>query len=283
MADAHHLDPYLVLDDWLAGTWTDAHGQEVAGRTWSADARYRYREILESWFHYIGDQVWTAQALHIAHWSETLRTKDGARPLHPTSRRRAVSVVRSYYRHCDEDLGHHGDRLPARRILAGPAPQQAPAGLHPAQGLALMSAADRYRGPMPERARLAVYLLLANLRPGQAVRLRADSIRREQHRVTAAVPQKNNTDSATAWRELPRPVVWALDDYLPVRTWRTPHSTATTGPLLLSRNGRAIDRVNTLKDIVRTVAAGHPDLTELAPALSPDAVAHTLSPFTPAP
>lgn len=145
-----------------------------------------------------------------------------------------------------------------------------------------MPAADRYRGAMPERARLAVYLLLAGLRPGQAVRLRADSIRREQHRVTAAVPQKNNTDSATVWTELPRPVVWALDDYLPVRTWRSPHSTATTGPLLLSRNGRAIDRVNTLIDIVRTVAATHPDLTELAPTLSPDAVAHTPSPFTPA-
>ncbi|MGW1189251.1 hypothetical protein [Streptomyces sp. NPDC002559] len=134
-----------------------------------------------------------------------------------------------------------------------------------------MSTADRYRGPMPERARLAVYLLLAGLRPGQAVRLRADSIRREQHRVMGAVPQKNNTASATAWTELPRPVVWALDDYLPVRTWRTPHSTATTGPLLLSRNGRGIDRVNTLKDIVRTVARTHPDLAELA---------HTPSPFT---
>ncbi|MGW2181226.1 hypothetical protein ACWCXX_24635 [Streptomyces sp. NPDC001732] len=277
---APHPDPYRILDDWLAGSWTGADGQEVAGRAWSDDAKYRYREILHDWFHYIGDQVWSAQALHIAHWSETLRTKDGARPLHPTTRRRAVSVVRSYYTHCD-DLGRDGDHLPARRILAGPAPQRPPAGLRPDQGIALMSAADRYRGPMPERARLAVYLLLAGLRPGQAVRLRADSIRREQHRVMGAIPQKNNTASATAWTELPRPVVWALDDYLPVRTWRTPHSTATTGPLLLSRNGRGIDRVNTLKDIVRTVAHTHPDLTELAPTLSPDAVAHTPSPFTP--
>lgn len=42
---------------------------------------------------------------------------------------------------------------------------------------------------------------------------------------------------------IPRPVVWALDEYLPVRTHKAPHSTETTGPLLVSRTGRGLDRV----------------------------------------
>lgn len=274
-------DPYRILDNWLAGSWTRADGQEVTGHAWSDDADYRYRDIVASWLRHIGRQVWNYHPQQITHWSQTLRTKDGTRPLGQAARTRAVSVIRSYYRHCDEDLGRGGYNLPPRRVLAGPAPQKPARHLEPAQGVALMSAADRYRGLMPERARLAVYLLLSNLRPGQVVRFHVSGIRREHDRVMGAIPQKNNTDSATAWTELPRPVVWALNEYLPVRTWKEPYSNASTGPLLLSRNGRAIDRVNTLKDIVRAVAATHPDLEEIAPTLSPDAVAHTLSPFGP--
>ncbi|MEU5476660.1 hypothetical protein [Streptomyces mirabilis] len=77
---------------------------------------------------------------------------------------------------------------------------------------------------------------------------------------------------------IPRPLVWALDEYLPVRTHKAPHSTETEGPLLLSRTGRGLDHV-TFTRLLREVAATHPDLEEIAPGLHPDVVAHSPSPF----
>ncbi|MGW0955795.1 hypothetical protein, partial [Streptomyces sp. NPDC002545] len=93
------------------------------------------------------------------------------------------------------------------------------------------------------------------------------------------LPAKNNGASGiTSIHTIPRPVVWALDEYLPVRTHKAPHSTETTGPLLVSRTGRGLDRV-TFPRLLRDVAASHPDLKELAPTLHPDVVAHSPSPF----
>ncbi|MFC5856019.1 hypothetical protein ACFPZI_30890, partial [Streptomyces chlorus] len=63
-----------------------------------------------------------------------------------------------------------------------------------------------------------------------------------------------------------------------VRTHKTPHSTKTQGPLLLSRTGRALDHV-TFTRLLRDVAATHPDLKDIAPTLHPDVVAHSPSPF----
>ncbi|MER6151343.1 hypothetical protein [Streptomyces hirsutus] len=70
----------------------------------------------------------------------------------------------------------------------------------------------------------------------------------------------------------------ALDEHLPVRTHKAPHSTEPEGPLLLSRTDRGLDHV-TFTQLLRDVAATHPDLKDIAPTLPPDVVAHSPSPF----
>ncbi|WP_329274270.1 hypothetical protein [Streptomyces sp. NBC_00691] len=50
---------------------------------------------------------------------------------------------------------------------------------------------------------------------------------------------------------------WALDAYLPVRTWKPPHSSETTGPVLVSRLGGGLDRV-TYPKLICAVAATPP-------------------------
>ncbi|CAL9628415.1 hypothetical protein SUDANB99_05967 (plasmid) [Streptomyces sp. enrichment culture] len=67
---------------------------------------------------------------------------------------------------------------------------------------------------------------------------------------------------------VPRPVLWALDEYLPVRTHKAAHSTEATGPLLRSRTERGLDRV-TFPRLLRDVAPPHPDLEQIAPTLLP--------------
>ena len=64
-----------------------------------------------------------------------------------------------------------------------------------------------------------------------------------------------------------------------MRTHKAPHSSETEGPLLVSRTGRGLDHV-TFTRLLREVTATHPDLKEIAPALHPDVVAHSPSPFT---
>lgn len=124
---------------------------------------------------------------------------------------------------------------------------------------------------MPERARLAVYLALAGLRPGQAIGLSLLQIQRDDRNApTWRLPAKNNSASAVAAPvPIPLPVVWALDDYLPAGTWKPPHSTETSGPVLVSRPGRVLDRM-TFPKLIRSVAATHRFLTEDAAGLSPD-------------
>jgi hypothetical protein len=145
---------------------------------------------------------------------------------------------------------------------------------------ALRTAADRYRGAQPERSRLTVYLALVGLRPGQATGLWVDHISRDDQRGAMwRLPAKNNSASAVApWTRIHPEVVWALDEYLAVRTWRPPASTETTGPLLVSYRGNAFDRP-TITKVIRAVAATHPALEEVAPGLTPDTVAHSPSPF----
>lgn len=145
---------------------------------------------------------------------------------------------------------------------------------------ALRTAADRYRGPHPERARLATYMTLAGLRPGQSIAAVMQYVQRDnQAGPTWQLPVKNNSASAVGpLTPIPRPLVWALDDYLPVRTHKAPHSTETEGPILVSRTGRGLDHV-TFTRLLREVAAAHPDLKEIAATLHPDVVAHSPSPF----
>lgn len=282
-------DPYAILRAWLSGAYVRADGQEVRGRAWDDDTRYRYALLLagdgaptgwgRDWLSYIGDLVWHFDALHIQDWASRLTNLDGT-PVAASSRARAVSAVLSYYTHCADDLGAARWHLPPRRALAGPTTPEARAQLTRFQTDALRTAADRYRGPHPERARLAVHMTLAGLRPGQSITLLLEHITRHDATGPAwRLPAKNNSSSAvTTPRRIPGPVVWALDDYLPVRTHKAPHSTEATGPLLLSRTGRGLDRV-TFARLLREVAASHPELKEIAPTLMPDAVAHSPSPF----
>jgi site-specific recombinase XerD len=282
-------DPYGILRDWLAGTYRRPDGQEVLGPTWDEDTRYRYGLLLAAWgapaawnrdwFRYIGDLVWQVEPRHVQDWASRLTNFDGT-PMAPASRARAVSALRSFYRHCEEDLGAARWKLPPRRALAGPALTTAREQLTAGQVDALRTAADRYDGPHRERARLAVYLTLAGLRPGQSIALLLDHIRCDDAAgATWRLPAKNNSASAVmTTRRIPRPVVWAIEDYLPARTHKAPHSMEETGPLLVSRTGRALDRV-TFPQLLRAVAGTHPDLTKIAPTLLPDAVAHSPSPF----
>ncbi|MET9155393.1 hypothetical protein ABZX82_29575 [Streptomyces griseoflavus] len=282
-------DPYAILRDWLAGAYLRPDGQEVRGRAWDEDTRYRYGLILAGidapagwhgdWFTHIGDLVWHFDPRHIKDWAARLTNLDGS-PMAAASRGRAVSAVRSFYTHCEEDLGAARWNLPPRRQLAGPTPPAPREQLTRFQTDALRTAADRYRGPHPERARLAVYMTLAGLRPGQSIAVVVQHIQRHnQAGPTWRLPAKNNSASAvTHPHPIPRPVVWALDEYLPVRTHKAPHSTGTTGPLLLSRTGRGLDRV-TFPRLLRDVAATHPDLAEISSSLLPDVVAHSPSPF----
>ncbi|MEW1870070.1 hypothetical protein AB0420_18390 [Streptomyces caelestis] len=282
-------DPYTILRGWLSGIYLRPDGQEVRGRAWDDDTRYRYGLLLagidappgwhQDWFTHIGHLVWHFTPSHIQHWATRLTNLDGS-PMAAASRGRAVSAVRSFYAHCTEDLGAAHWYLPPRRALAGPTPPAERESLTRFQTDALRTAADRYRGPHAERARLAVYMTLAGLRPGQSIAVILQHIHRDNAAgPTWRLPAKNNSASAvTRPQPVPRPVVWALDDYLPVRTHKAPHSTGTTGPLLLSRTGRALDRV-TFPRLLRGVAATHPDLEDIAPTLLPDVVAHSPSPF----
>ncbi|MER6789502.1 hypothetical protein ABT330_33635 [Streptomyces sp. NPDC000658] len=282
-------DPYAILIGWLSGAYTRPDGQDVIGRVWDEDTKYRYGLYLagidaptgwrQDWFTYIGDLVWHFEPLHIREWASKLTAFDGS-PLAAASRGRAVSAVRSFYAHCENDLGAARWNLPPRRALAGPTPPAARETLTRFQTDALRTAADRYRGPHPERARLASYMTLAGLRPGQSIAVVMQYIQNDNAAGPAwQLPVKNNSSSAVGTlTPIPRPLVWALDEYLPVRTHKAPHSTETSGPLLVSRTGRAVDHV-TFTRLLREVAATHPDLEEIAPALHPDVVAHSPSPF----
>src|SRR5690349_12849752 len=107
-------DPSAILTGWLSGAYVRPDGQEVTGRVWDEDTKYRYGLYLagidappgwkQDWFTYIGDLVWHFEPLHIQDWASRLTAFDGT-PLAPASRSRAVSAVRSYYAHCEDDLG----------------------------------------------------------------------------------------------------------------------------------------------------------------------------------
>ncbi|MGR4883972.1 hypothetical protein ACIPUC_31765 [Streptomyces sp. LARHCF249] len=265
-------DPRAILEAWLAGRYVRADGQPVAGRAWDLDTKYRYRAALahwpvhppvqapydQSWFTYIGLRIWEVTAHNVRNWTSDLKNQDG---IAMSGAARAASAIRSYYAHCEDALGATSWRLPPRSRLVGIVPTTNQPTLTRDQMEALRSAADMYRGPMPERARLAVYLTLAGLRPGQSIGLSLLQIQQDnQHHPTWRLPAKNNSASAVAApAPIPLPVVWVLDDYLAVRTWRAPHSTETTGPVLASRLGRV--------------------LAETAASLSADAIVHSPSPF----
>ncbi|WP_112467363.1 hypothetical protein [Streptomyces triticisoli] len=83
-------------------------GQEVRGRSWDDDTRYRYGLLLagvdappgwtHDWFTCIGDLVRHFKPLHIQDCAARLTNLDGT-PTADSSRGRAVSAIRSFYAH----------------------------------------------------------------------------------------------------------------------------------------------------------------------------------------
>ncbi|MFF2306012.1 hypothetical protein ACFVVP_26335 [Streptomyces sp. NPDC058128] len=162
-------DPREILEAWLAGSYVRADGQPVAGRALDDDTGYRYSTALaewpvytpgqppydQAWFAYIGNRVWQFTAHDLRNWAEELTNQDGT-IMSEAARARAASAVRCFYKHCEDALGATSWRLPRRSQLVGSVPSKEPKLLSRDQMDALRSTTYGYRGPMPERARLAV-------------------------------------------------------------------------------------------------------------------------------
>ncbi|MFC9620070.1 tyrosine-type recombinase/integrase [Streptomyces sp. NPDC056930] len=266
------LDGYALqlLDDWLAGP------NNGRGGPFSNDALDGYERDVRSWLTFCAAEdidCWATGPLTVGRWADTHRGSTAR------TRAKAVSVLRSFYGYAiTQGIAADNPATEAVRGRVGNTPTTRVTTRECAA--AIRSAADRYRGPEPERARLFVYLLLAGLRPGQICDLLIQARHTEQHRSTWDVPQKGGGTRLLAF---PREITGAVDEYLPHRTHRAPAgSTQHTGPLLTSRNGRALDRESTARRLLRAVlAAGDPEI--LPARLTGDEIAHTpedLRPFT---
>ncbi|MEW2553663.1 hypothetical protein AB0957_18250 [Streptomyces zhihengii] len=289
-----HPDPYTVRDHWLyqgtrgysaetheaytrdLGRLDDQHRSlDLAAlaeyRRRQAEAHRKGENFTETppplgWLPFIAELVWEATPFHIDAW---LNQWNGS----VRSRSRRRSAVHSFYEHARaQGIVPGNPTRPIRNGVTTDLPGRVK--LTRRQSGMLRSAADRHATP---RDRLLIYLLLAGLRPFQAVGLHLDTTYREQARWTSKVPLKGGGTEMWEW---PAECADALQDYTPAkRIWKHPHSAHETGPLLTSRNGRAIDAENTPRRIVREIAALHPGLTDLGPQLTADGVALSLSPF----
>ncbi|MFF7081772.1 hypothetical protein ACFZBM_32635 [Streptomyces lavendulae] len=195
-------------------------------------------------------------------WAETPAASGGPE-LVPVGTARSLQFQRG---------GNFAAGLPGRELLT------------PDQCRWLAQAADRYTGTRresPHRARGLVYLCLNHylwgqhhadhvLRPGQITAMRLSGRHQEQHRTTWDVPQKNAASDATRLQPIHHDAVRAIDEYLPHRAT----ARDDTGHLFTTVNGRPLEPQSLIR-ILRTVAATHPDLEEVAPTLSADAVTHS--------
>ncbi|MFJ9719947.1 hypothetical protein ACIRPQ_29145 [Streptomyces sp. NPDC101213] len=224
------------------------------------------------WISFIGDLVWEATPFHVDAWLN--QWKGGA----ARSRARRRAALFSFYEHAMRQQIVPGN--PVRAIRPGvPAGLPGRVKLTRRQSGMMRSAADRWADP---RDRLLVYLLLAGLRPFQACGLFLDRTFREQGgRVVSRLPMKGGGLRKEPW-EWPAECVEALDAYVPeVRRVYPPYSSAEAGPLLTSwQTGRALTADTEPRRIVRRIAELHPGLAELAPRLTADGVALSVSPFT---
>ncbi|WP_371640676.1 hypothetical protein [Streptomyces virginiae] len=100
--------------------------------------------------------------------------------------------------------------------------------------------------------------------------MRLSGRHQEQHRTTWDVPQKNAASDASRLQPVHDDAVRAIDRYLPRRATTRDDS----GHLFTTVNGRPLEPQSLIR-ILRTVAATHPDLEEIAPKLSADAVTHS--------
>lgn len=267
------MDPAAVVEAWLAGKDTETRRAYL---TDVGDPRLPPGTGRLSFLHFMtgpGLDPWHAQPFHVLTWLSQWRDAGHA------SVRRRTSALSSFY-DTAVDLGACAQN-PVGPEFDRTHPDTGPR-LTPVQMAALREAADAWTGgvrtPAPQRDRLLTYLLLDGWRPGQISSQLIDRhfLAFEQHRVTAKVAMKGG-----GWkqRELAPATATALRAYLPVRTWRPPHSYEESGPLLTSRTGRPLDARETPRTIVRNIAATHPALAHLAPILTADTVAHSPSPL----
>ncbi|WP_141753575.1 hypothetical protein [Streptomyces agglomeratus] len=207
--------------------------------------------------------------MHVDAWLN--QWKDGA----PRSRARRRYALFSFYEHAVREGVVPGN--PVRAIRPGVSSEMpGRPKLTRRQSGMMRSAADRYADP---RDRLLIYLLLAGLRPFQATGLYLDRTYREQHRVTSRLPVKGGGFDKDPW-PWSAECVEALDGYVSdFRAHRQPHSTRTEGPLVTSWNGRALTADTEPRRSVRRIAELHPGLVEIAPRLTADGVALSLSPL----
>lgn len=289
-------NPQHILENWLAGAWTRPDGSEVSGHLWSPDAAYRWRRYLDHWFHHQGEDLWDPDAEAIRRWAHSLIAWDTRRKLGPRSRARAVSVILSFYDHCEKHHGLGPFHLPARWRIIGVIETKNPETYQPWVTDALRTAADQFTGlpaargrsaafQHPARHRLACYLLLCGLRPKQATRLDLANLSPDHatKTLTARIPLKHHADAAATYTAtLPWPLWRAIEDFLPHRTTRTPHSGEHFGPVLTTRTGRpySTDQWENFPRLIREVAATHEDLKDITPPLRPDWIAHSPSPWT---
>lgn len=276
------MDAREVLREWIgnptdpkAPVPPDRRGRQ--GRLLQGTSAERYEYDVANWLHFIEDTVpigaWRAEPSHVRTW---LDMQGGAE----RSRARRVSAVGAFYAYAVH-FGH-ARHNPVDPALSGKA-HLAPQGprLSKSQVHLVQWGADRLEGPLAERNRLLVYLLLSGLRSRQIVELSLADLHFEQHRLTADVWQKGGGTRRLAF---PPEVRSAVQAYLQVRIWKGPDSSDVHGPLLVSPGGHRLDSQptpgNILKGPVRLArACTDPDAPELPVRVTPDMVALSVSPF----
>lgn len=277
------MDARTVYRQWIgnyrnpnAPAPPDRRGRR--GRHLQGTSPERYGDDVADWLDFIEDQVpigaWHAEPSHLKTW---LDLRGGA----PRSRARRVSAVGAFYAYAV--LHKHVLYNPVDRRLSGkahltpPGPRLGEGQLH-----LIRWGADQLEGPRAERDRLLVYLLLAGLRSRQIVEFELPAVIFEQARMVGEIWQKGG---GTRPLVFPDEVRAAVKAYLPLRTFKGPHSSAEHGPLLVSNNGLRLDTDTTPRTTLRLAlaharACPDPDAPELPARVTPDMVALSPGPFT---
>lgn len=240
----------------------------------------RYQDAVADWLDFIEDQVpigaWHAEPSHIKTW---LDLRGGA----ARTRALRVSAVGAFYEHAlRSKLALYN---PADRRLSGKA-HLAPAGPRLSEGQMhlIRWGVDQIEGRYAERDRLFLYLLMAGLRSRQICEFERPGVIFEQSgRMIGDVWQKGG---GTRRLVFPDEVRAAMKAYLPVRTWKGPHSTEEWGPLLVTYRGHRFDPETTPRTLLKPAlvyarACPDPDVPDLPDRVTPDMVALSPSPFGP--
>ncbi|AEM88965.1 hypothetical protein [Streptomyces violaceusniger] len=288
-------DPWAIRNAWLSGTWTRPDGSLVTGRLWDADTIYRWERYTDHWISQRLDagDLWQPTGETIREWVNRLIRWDTGQRLGPRSRARAVSIILSFYEHCEQAHGLGPFRLPKRWKIVGVVEEKHPTVYQPWVTDALRTAADQFqglpsspgRGPHmqhPSRHRLACYLLLCGLRPKQAILLALENLQPDPTAkiLRAKIPLKHHADDqATHKGTLPWPLWRAIEDFLSIRQHQLPATGPHFGPVLTTRSGAPYKREN-FRELIRPVVASHPDLADIQPPVRPAWISRSPSPWT---